>query len=508
MHAALTHTPSNLIASRWLPLSGSSIQSFNPAHPDQLVWKGSTPPDHVAQAIAAARSALPAWSRMGLEGRSRVLRRFQQIASQRSDAMASLICDEVGKVLWDAKAEAALLAAKVDVTLETGPHAAMSRVTDFTLPLSATRTGRCSFRPHGVAAVLGPFNFPAHLPNGHIIPALAMGNTVVFKPSDKAPACGQLLSEMFDEALRAENAPPGVFNLVHGGADIAQALVAPAADIDAVYFTGSWPVGRAIMQANLDRPGRLLALEMGGNNAAIIMPDVDLRQSIVECVRSAFIGAGQRCTCTRRVIVHESVAGRVIPAICKAASALVMADPRATYPVFMGPVISQRARDHILSQFAAFAGAGAHVLIQPATVEPGWFLSPGILRVERFTGAPGDDVEVFGPVLRISTCKDLDDALTQCNATQFGLAASIFTKDPASIDRFLHGARAGCLNVNTGTAGASSKLPFGGLGLSGNHRPAGSFSLDYTAYPVASMVDTSNAAPLPVGMTFDDHWLA
>ncbi len=468
--------------------------------------------DDVALAVASARRALPAWTRMGLEGRSRVLRRFQQLAAQRTDDLAGLICDEVGKVLWDARAEAALLGSKVDITLETGPHAAMGRVSDFSLGLSATRTGRCTFRPHGVAAVLGPFNFPMHLPNGHIIPALAMGNTIVFKPSDKAPACGQALTELFDEALRAEGAPPGVFNLVQGGADIAQALVAPTTDIDAVYFTGSWPVGRAIMQANLDRPGRLLALEMGGNNAAIILSDADLRQAVVECVRSAFVGTGQRCTCTRRIIVHEAVAARAIPAICKAASALVLGDPRAAHPVFMGPVVSQGAREHIFSQFAAFVGSGARVLVQPARVDSptsssGWFLSPGILRVDRFTGTPEDDIEVFGPVLRISTCADIGDALSQANATKFGLAGSIFTRDAAATDRFLHEARTGCLNVNTGTAGASSKLPFGGLGLSGNHRPAGSFSLDYTAYPVASMVESSNAAPLPVGMTFDDAWL-
>lgn len=468
--------------------------------------------DHVGLAVASARRALPAWARVGLEGRSRVLRRFQQLATQRTDDLAGLICDEVGKVLWDARTEAALLGSKVDITLETGPHSAMGRVTDFSLGLSATRTGRCTFRPHGVAAVLGPFNFPMHLPNGHIIPALAMGNTVVFKPSDKAPGCGQALAELFDESLRAEGAPSGVFNLVQGAADIAQALVSPTTDIDAVYFTGSWPVGRAIMQANLDRPGRLLALEMGGNNAAIIMPDADLRQAVVECVRSAFVGTGQRCTCTRRVIVDESIAARVIPAICKAASALVLGDPRAAHPVFMGPVISQASRDHIFGQFTALARHSARVLVQPAQIGPtsgdsGWYLSPGILQVDRFTGTPEDDIEVFGPVLRISTCTSIDDAITQANATAFGLAASIFTKGAAAADRFLHEARAGCLNVNTGTAGASSKLPFGGLGLSGNHRPAGSFSLDYCTFPVASMVESSNAAPLPVGMTFDDAWL-
>jgi succinylglutamic semialdehyde dehydrogenase len=521
MHPSLLHPPANLIGGQWHALSGSAVQSRNPAQPGTVVWQGATPADHVALAVSAARRALPVWSKMGLDGRTSVLRRLQKIALQRADALAALISDEVGKVAWDAKAEAGLLAGKVDITLDSGAHGGMSRLTDFAMPLSPTRTGRCVFRPHGVAAVVGPFNFPMHLPHGHIVPALAMGNTVVFKPSDKAPACGQALAELFDEALREEGAPPGVLNLVQGGAGVARDLVSPTADIDAVYFTGSWPVGRAIMEANLDCPGRLLALEMGGNNAAVILGDADLRQAVVECVRSAFVGTGQRCTCTRRVIVHEAVAERVIPAICKAACSLVTGSARAGVPAFMGPLISEAAREQVLGQFASMARSGGRVLVEPSRVEPGWFVTPGILRVDAFgpvpsrgsgaaseeITAPDADVEVFGPVLRISTCDGLDDAISQANATRFGLAASIFTKDARAIDRFLCEARAGCVNVNTGTAGASSKLPFGGLGLSGNHRPAGSFSLDYCAFPVASMVESSGDAPMPTGMTFDGGWL-
>jgi len=148
------------------------------------------------------------------------------------------------------------------------------------------------------------------------------------------------------------------------------------------------------------------------------------------------------------------------------------------------------------------------------TPEGGWYLSPGVTAVERFARGDADpirdagcDREVFGPLLRISRASDLDDAIDQANATAFGLAAAIFTKDPAAIDRFIHGARAGCININTGTAGASSKLPFGGLGLSGNHRPAGAFSLDYCAYPVAGMIEEGGGAQLSPGMRFEEAWL-
>ena len=528
-HPSLAHPPSNLIASKWMPLAGSTLQSFNPAKPGEVVWSGSPNVSHVNAAISAAKAAQPAWHALGMEGRIAVLRTFQKLATQRMDALTQLLVAETGKVTWDAKAEAGLLASKVDITLDASAEGALKRVTPYTVDLtkmSPQRTGSCEFRPHGVMAVLGPFNFPAHLPNGHIVPALALGNTIVFKPSDKTPAVGQFLAELFDEALQAHNAPAGVLNLVQGAADVASAI-STHDDIDGILFTGSWPVGKRIMQANLDRPGRILALEMGGNNPAIIMPDADLRQAVIECIRCAFITSGQRCTCTRRVIVHEAVASKVISAVCKGASSVMIGDPQANHPVFMGPVISQAARDHMLSTIAALAKAGGEVLVPARSLDDaeaptrgivgsGWYITPSVMRVEKFIkskpdasiATAGDDVEVFGPFLRIAIVKNLDDAIEQANATGFGLAASIFTKDQSSITRFLQQAKAGCLNVNAGTAGASSKLPFGGLGYSGNHRPAGSFSVDYCAYPVGCMVENGPAAAIASGMKFDDAWLA
>lgn len=508
----LAHPHADLIGGTWKRPTGAPLESRNPARPEQVVWSGATGVDHVHAAVAAARAAFPAWSAWPIDRRTGVLRRFQKIAAARVDDLTTLIRAETGKPTWDSKAEAQLLAGKVDITLDaSAPAGPMARVSGFELKLADTRSGRCWFRPHGVMAVIGPFNFPAHLPNGHIIPALAMGNTIVFKPSDKTPGVGQLLAELLDQALREENAPPGVVNLVQGAADVASALVAHD-DIDGVLFTGSWPVGRRIMQANLDRPGRILALEMGGNNASVVMPDADLRQAAIEIVRCAFITAGQRCTCGRRAIIHRAVADRLIPAIAKAASNLIIGDPAAEHPVFMGPVISKAARAGILDAQAALARAGGESIMPCTSVDgndAGWYLSPGIMRVDRFTlnEGPGADIEIFGPFLRISVVDSLDDAIAQTNATAFGLAASIFTRDPQAIEQFLAQARAGCVNVNTGTAGASSKLPFGGLGLSGNHRPAGAFSLDYCAYPVAGMIEQGDASTISPGMRFEDGWI-
>jgi succinylglutamic semialdehyde dehydrogenase len=468
---------------------------------------------HVEQAVRAARAAAAGWARTPQEQRFAILRKFAAICKSREADLTQLISDETGKVLWDSKAEAQLLPAKVEITLDQSANSGLGRVTGFETPISPTRKGICSFRPHGVMAVLGPFNFPAHLPNGHIIPALAMGNTIVFKPSDKTPAIGQLLIEFLHEALSESNAPQGVVNLVQGGADVAAAL-SNHPDLDGILFTGSWPVGRRIMQANLDRPGRILALEMGGNNPAIIMPDADLKQAAIECVRSAFITTGQRCTCTRRVIVHESIAPRLVKAICTAASNLIIGHPASTHPVFMGPLIAKSARDHVLQVIGQLSRAGGELLVPPTLPDlPGWYITPSVMRVPRFVASAdaethaGADVEIFGPFLRVATFGTFDDALEQANSTQFGLASSIFTQDAATIERFLAQARAGCININAGTAGASSKLPFGGLGLSGNHRPAGAFSLDYCAMPIGSMVESGNGAVIPAGMNFDEAWV-
>lgn len=527
-HAALAHDPANLLGGEWVPLNsgaGRAITSYNPASPSQAVWSGVPDVAHVHRAVAAARRALPAWAAWGFENRARVLRRFAELCKQAAPRMTDIICDETGKVLWESKAEAGLLSTKVDITLDPAPTGGLARVSGFEFDLAPQRRGRCWFKPHGVMAVIGPFNFPAHLPNGHIVPALAMGNTVVFKPSDKTPGVGQLLAELLNEALIAEGAPArgaGVVNLVQGAADVATALTTHD-DIDGIAFTGSWPVGRRILEANLDRPGRITALEMGGNNAAVVMDDADLKQAAIEVVRCAFNTTGQRCTCTRRAIVHERVADRFIAAVARATGQLVVGMPRATHPVFMGPIISRPSRDAVLEFQQRAAKAGARVVVEASAVETpagGHFISPGVLVVDRFTRACGDarghaagsfdagcDTEVFGPLLRIAVVKDLDAAIEQVNATDYGLAASIFTRSQPAAERFLFEARAGCINVNAGTAGASSKLPFGGLGLSGNHRPAGSFALDYCAYPVAGMLENGPAAQVAEGMTWDDRWL-
>lgn len=508
--SAKVASPADLIGGVWVPTPGESLRSHNPAKPSETVWQGSPVLSHVGSAVASARRALPVWASWPMEKRIAALRAVQALMRARVDEIAALIVRETGKAAWDSLAEAKLLADKIDITLEVGANTGMARVGGFDLTLSPTRTGATRFRPHGVMAVVGPFNFPAHLPNGHMVPALAMGNTVVFKPSDKTPAVGQLLVRLFHEGLASVGAPDGVVNMLQGGAATASALVTHE-DIDGVLFTGSWPVGRRILEANLDRPGRMIALEMGGNNAAVVMPDCDMKQAVIECVRSAFVTTGQRCTCTRRIIVHEAASREFIPMFQRLASTLVVGPPegKGGSPVFMGPIIRGESVEAGLAFQNDLHKAGGKPLIESSAMESaerGHYITPGATLVDRFSLSgdakrdAGCDVEVFAPIVRLSVTDSFEDALVQANASRYGLAASIFTQDRGHIGRFLVEAKAGCVNVNTGTAGASSKLPFGGLDRSGNHRPAGSFSLDYCAFPVASMVETGSGATVPPGM--------
>lgn len=490
-------TPADFIAGEWvaLPSDGSMVlESTDPAFPSRRVWRAAAQPAHVARAVRAAREAFPAWSARALEERAACLRAFATRAAARAEEMADLITREMGKTIAESRLEAKLLGEKVEITL--GPES-MGRVNGYTVPAGATRQGHCRFKPLGVMAVIGPFNFPAHLPNGHIIPALLMGNTVVFKPSEKAPAVGQLLAELLGACV-----PPGVFNLVQGTGAIAVELTQHA-EVDGVLFTGSWPVGRRILEANLDRPGRMIALEMGGNNPAVVLDDADLRLAVIECARAAFATTGQRCTCTRRILVQEGIAPRFIPALVDAARSIAVGPGHRAAPVFMGPLVSRQAREAVLRFQQEAVARGARVLLEARPVAPedapeGWFLTPGVVQVDRFDGR--FDEEVFGPLVQVAVVRDLEEGITQANATRFGLAAAIFTRSEAAFQRFFAGCRAGCINWNTGTAGASSRLPFGGLGHSGNLRPAGAFSVDYCAVPVANMVDEGTEVAVPPGM--------
>lgn len=443
----------------------------------------------VAQAVGGARAAFPGWRGLGFEARAAILRRFRDLVAPGVDELARLIATEVGKALWDATGEAKLVPAKVDVTLGEGMKAAAT--------VDAGGGARATFHPRGVMAVLGPFNFPAHLPNGHIVPALAAGNTVIFKPSELAPETGAWLGAR----LREAGVPAGVFEVVQGGAETGREL-AVHQDVDGVLFTGSYAAGRALKEATLDQPWKLLALEMGGKNAVVVLDDADLELAVAETALSICATTGQRCSCTSRVFVHESR----IDAFTDRLSAVlhgVKIGPPLEEGVFMGPLVSQKAWEKVQEFRTDEAiGDGERVLlVDPGRPAP--FVGPGLVRYATSEQrAPHQREEIFGPEAALHPIADLDEAIAAVNDSDYGLVASVFTRERARYEYAIGRVRTGLLNWNKGTIGASGKLPFGGLGKSGNDRPAGIAATVYCTVPQSHLESEAgfDAGTLPPGM--------
>lgn len=450
------------------------VVSRDPAREFQPVFRAGTHVDHVSAAVDAARRAQASWSALGVEGRRKHLLALRAAFDEHGDAIARMITREMGKPIREATAEAKSLGERIPLVLDEGLQRVATR-------RPAGVAGEERAHPQGVLAVVGPYNYPAHLVNAHVIPALATGNTVVIKPSEVTPGVGELY------AVCAERAglPPGVVNLVQGGADVGRALVAHAGT-DGVLFTGSWKTGRAITEACLDQPHKIVALEMGGKNVAVVCDDADLPQALAAVIQGAFLTAGQRCTATSRLLVFARIAERFLDALVAAARELRPGDPMDPTTAF-GPLATKDAYDRFLRLRHNALAAGCEQLLAGRTLPGGAFVTPSIhLLPETKAHAPGYlDEELFGPDLCVEIVADLDEAIARTNALPYGLSNAIFTVDPQKLEHFYERTKSGCLNWNRSTNNASGKLPFGGVGKSGNQRPAGIDAVRYTTYPVA-----------------------
>jgi succinylglutamic semialdehyde dehydrogenase len=459
----------------WRQGAGEGLVSTDPAT-GETVWAGATAAPHdVAAAVHAARAAFQDWADRPLSQRIKVLRRYKAVLAERAPMMAQAISRETGKALWETTAELGSMQAKVEVSITAQAERAGERE-------AATAFGRAVLRhrPHGVMAVLGPFNFPGHLPNGHIVPALLAGDTVVFKPSEETPLAGELMAQ----ALHAAGLPPGVFNLVQGGRETGAALLNQA--IDGLLFTGSAEAGAYFRRSFVDRPEVILALELGGDNPLIVWPDADPKTAALIVVQSAFITTGQRCSCARRLILPHGPAGdAVVDAVVELAGRLRLGPWNGEREPFMGPLISGRAAYAARAKAAQLVERGARPIAAFGPVDGlnHAYLTPGVLDV---TGIDTPDQEIFAPLLQVTRVADFDAAIAAANATRFGLSAGLVSDDGELWARFLKRSRAGVVNWNRATTGAASNMPFGGLGASGNHRPSAYYAADYCAYPVAS----------------------
>ena len=447
--------------------------STNPMTGDVL-WQGTD--GDANRAIAAARAAQPAWALRPGTDRTALALRYAEIVQARGEDFATLIARETGKPIWEARTEVASTAAKVAISIKAQAERAGERAGETAGAIQAVR-----HKPHGVLAVLGPYNFPAHLPNGHIVPALLAGNAVVFKPSELTPASGAFMAELWQEA----GLPSGVLELLQGRAETGRAL-AGHDGIDGLLFTGSSNTGLVLHQAFASKPDRILAIETGGNNPLIAwdVADQGVEQAAALIVQSAYISAGQRCTCARRLIVGPG-SEALIAAVARLAGRLIAGDPFDDPAPFMGPVVDLNACDRVVAAWRSLLDAGAKVVLPLERLREGTpLLSPGLIDV---TGLEVADEEIFGPVLQIIRVPDFAGALAVANATRFGLAAGLIGGDQALYDLFWASSRAGVVNWNRPTTGASSASPFGGIGASGNHRPSAYYAADYCAWPVASL---------------------
>ena len=477
--------PELYIDGRWRVGGGGAFASTNPAT-DETVWTGAGASNaDVDAACAAARRAFPAWARTSLEDRIAFVRAFAKVVEQRAAAFAEAIARETGKALWDCKGEVATVIGKVEISIRAQAERAGHR--DEAAPFGAMSLDH---RPHGVMAVFGPFNFPAHLPNGHIAPALLAGNTIVFKPSELTPGVGALMVECWEAA----GLPAGVINLVQGARDTGAALIA-SEELNGVLFTGSVGVGQTIHRQFAGRPDIVLALEMGGNNPLIAWGPADVGAAANIIAQSAFVTSGQRCSCARRLIVpDDDWGGQVIEALAALSRQIVVGAWNAQPEPFMGPLVRARAADGA-ERFADMLIAHGGRAIVPLRRD-GVFVHPTIVDM---TGARAiEDEELFGPVLQVFRVRTFDEALRLANATRFGLSGGLISDDASLWARARADMRCGVLNWNRPTTGASGAMPFGGPGLSGSARPSAYYAADYCAWPVATQrAETAVAIAAP-----------
>ena len=481
----------------WIDGSGAMFLSVNPVT-QHTVWQGHAAGGaEVDGAIKAARGAFANWSLAPLEDRLIIVRAFAKRLNEEQSSLAALIGRETGKPLWEAITEVATMIAKVEISIK----AYLERTGEKATPM-ADATAVLRHRPHGVVAVFGPYNFPGHLPNGHIVPALIAGNCVVFKPSELSPAVAEATVRIWQSA----GLPDGVLNLVQGARETGVAL-ASHRGIDGLFFTGSSTTGHAIHQSFSGQPEKILALEMGGMNP-LIVGDVGTEKSEIDAaihhiVQSAYISAGQRCTCARRLYVPAGVEGdAILKRLVEVAARLTVGAFDAEPPPFMGALISLRAAEQLLAAQAALIAQGAKPLLEMRTLVKGTaLLSPGLIDVSAVKDLP--DEENFGPLLQVIRYANFDEAISHANSTRFGLAAGLLSRQRAQYTLFERRVRAGIVNWNRPLTGASSGSPFGGIGASGNHRASALYAADYCAYPQAGLESETISLPakLSPGLT-------
>lgn len=465
------------INGQWLNGEGASFVSLDPAK-NRQIWQGqAATASQVDLAVSSARDAQYHWAGLSFEQRTAVVKKFAELLTEHKEAMALSIAEETGKALWEARTEVAAMIGKIDISV----RAYQERTGSKENPMPQ---GRAFIRhkPHGVVAVFGPYNFPGHLPNGHIVPALLAGNAVLFKPSELTPKVAEDTVKLWQQA----GLPAGVLSLLQGEVDTGKAIAAHDG-VDGIFFTGSSRTGHYLHQQFAGRPDKILALEMGGNNPLIVQDVSNVDAAVHDIIQSAFISAGQRCTCARKLYLPVGEQGDAILSRLLAVSRNISVGvyDAQTQP-FMGSMISVAAAKGMLAVQQQLVELGGEVLLEMRHLDENTALvSPGIIECTKVSAFPDD--EHFGPLLKVFRFTDFDQAIDHANSTKFGLSAGLLSDSADLYQHFFRRIRAGIVNWNRPITGASSAAPFGGIGASGNHRASAYYAADYCAYPVASV---------------------
>jgi succinylglutamic semialdehyde dehydrogenase len=467
-----------------------TIRKLSPGDLSTELWTAGVFHSHIESVITSAQLGFEHWRKTTLETRIAFLKKYQEIVRARKEEIATALALEVGKPYWEALTEAAALDSKVTVTLSDSLDRIRQRTIKDVMPKI---DGHTLHKPLGPCLVIGPFNFPCHLANGQILSALLAGNSVIFKPSEKTIYSAQLMVECLHQA----GFPAGVVNFINGTGHTSGRLTADPR-IKGIFFTGSRGVGMRILENTYKDLNKLVALELGGKNSTILHADTNIDHALPELLRAAYLTTGQRCTSTSMILVHEKIEQEFIRRFSEVAERITVGHPTSKPDPFMGPLIDEAAVNAYFDFCRQGVAEGAEEVLAPKRLEPGFrghYVSPSIhyLKRPQLSGRFIQD-EVFGPNCYFVPYSDIEEAIRIVNSTQYGLAASVFTRDSGVYELCLRDIDAGLINLNRSTVGATARLPFGGLKNSGNHRPAAVSMIDHCVHAVASLETLDDAS--------------
>lgn len=474
--ASAEKTWGNFIGGEWVAAaSGDTFESRSPANVQEVVGRFAASDERdVMAAIQAAQDAFPAWRDTNAIARSVILLKAADILAARQQEIGRELSHEEGKTLKEGIGETGraiqiLRYFAGDAQQPNGEH--YPSMNPDTL-LYTTR------EPLGVVGVITPWNFPIAIPAWKIAPALAYGNTVVFKPASATP----LLAARFVEALAEAGLPAGVLNLVTGSASKVGDPLVEDDRVTAISFTGSGEVGRA-MAVTAAKRGAKIQLELGGQNPAIVLADADMNHALQHVMTGAMWSSGQKCTATSRAIVHRSIADEFTQKLIEKVASLKVGNP-LDESTHLGPVISADAVDTILAGAERAKTEGSDLLTGGVRLtddgrEHGFFVAPTVFANVDPSSHLGQE-EIFGPILGVIPVDDMDEAIAIANSVRYGLSASIFTRDLGRALQFARKIQAGVVHINSETPGAEPQVPFGGYkGSSSYSREQGKSARDF-----------------------------